>query len=95
MYQRDIPTLTRFFGLSVKEACDYSAAGFLRIIELLEGRERTNAWAKDALASERRAYVEKFTKGNVAPFPMGRLKPVQPMTLGEHMMNFAAKRAFG
>lgn len=70
MYSRDIRTMQSALGLSLKEACDFSAAGYLKIITILEGKAKHAEWARELLTAERRAYIEKFAQNVIVALPI-------------------------
>lgn len=53
------PPAARPYGrmFAAHELDDFSCAGFLKIIDRLERSAHNTAWARDALVSERRAFM--------------------------------------
>lgn len=79
------------FGITPKQAGDFTRAGFLLIFEKLEAKASDNAQAREALAAERRAYL--ILHGAVKPYSMAELgSPVRRP--GELEAEFKARRTF-
>lgn len=56
---------------SSRELADFTPAGFLHIIDRLETIANNAAWAREALAAERRAYMVLY--GDVKPYSVAEV----------------------
>ena len=78
-------------GLTERQVSDFTAAGFLLIIEKLEPIAKHTAWAREALNRERRAYL--IMHGSVVPYaPKELATPTRRP--GELELEFKAWGAF-